>query len=182
MADPITLMAAGGMAATAAGGIIGGLGAESSGQSQQAMYNYKAGVAQLNKQIADQNASWAVQSGGIQAEEKGLQSGQAIAETKVAQSGSNLDVNSGSPAAVRKTQTDVAQFDQNVIKWDAAKTAWGYEAKAAGDTAEANLDIMAGETAKTAGDIGMVTSFLNAGASVASKWSQGKTAGMSLPG
>jgi hypothetical protein len=166
------------MAASAIGGIVGGLGAQEAGQANAAAYQYKAGVAMLNKQINDQNANWALQSGGIQGEEQGLKSGQEIAQTKVAQSGSGLDVNSGSEAAVRKTQTDVAQFDQNVIQWNSAKTAYGYETKAATDVAEANLDTMASTQSKEAGNINMLTSFLNAGGSVASKWMQGSQAGM----
>lgn len=177
MADPITMAAGASMAMTAAGGIVGGLGANEAGEAQANAYRYKAGVALLNKQINEQNASWATQAGGIQAQESGMKSAQQIGETKVLQSGSNLDVNSGSPAAVRKTQTDVAQFDQGVIRWDAAKTSWGYESKAAGDLAESNLDQMAATQSEKAGQISMVTSFLNAGGSVAGKWMQGKTAG-----
>lgn len=166
------------MGMSAIGGIIGGLGANEAGQAQADAYRYKAGVAMLNKQISQQNASWATQTGGIQADIAGRKAAQAIGETKVVQSGSNLDVNTGSSAAVRKTQTDVAQFDQNVIRWDAAKTAWGYEAKASTDQAEANLDMTAASQSETAGKINMFTSFLNAGSSVAGKWMQGSQAGM----
>lgn len=166
------------MGLNAAGGIIQGLGAKEAADANAAAYTYKAGVAQLNKQINEQNANWATQAGGIQGEEEGLKAGQEIAQTKVAQSGSGFDVNSGSGAAVRKTQTDVSQFNEGVIAWDAAKTTYGYETKAMSDTAEANLDTMAASQSKIAGNISMVSSFLNAGGQVASKWMQGSTSGM----
>src|SRR5258707_8988048 len=126
MADPITLVAAGSMAASAAGGIVQGIGAKASGDAQAAAYRYKAGVALLNKQINEQNAAWSLEAGGIKGEEEGLRAGQEIGQTKVVQAASGIDVNTGSAEAVRDTQTKVAQFDQNVISWDASKTAWGF--------------------------------------------------------
>lgn len=177
MASP-AIVGGAGIAATALGGIIGGLGAKEAGDANAAAYTYKAGVARLNKQINDQNASWAVQSGGIQTEEEGLKAGQEIAGTKVAQSGSGFDVNSGSNADVRATQTKVAQFNEGVTGWEAARAAYGYETKAMTDTAEGALDTMAASQSKIAGSIGMTSSFLNAGGSVASKWMQGNTSGM----
>lgn len=176
MANPA--VAAVSMGMNAAGGLLSGLGAKEEADANAAAYRYKAGIAMLNKQINEQNASWALQSGGIQSMEAGLKARQEIANTKVQQAASNLDVNSGSAKAVRDTQTEVTQFDQNVIKWDSEKAAYGYETKATMDVAEANLDQMAATQSEEAGDIKMVTSFLNAGSSVAGKWMQGKTAGM----
>lgn len=177
MADPISMVAVGSMAASAAGGIVSGLGAEQSAEANAQAYRYKAGVAQLNKQINKQNAAWALQSGDIQAMESGMKAGQQIAETKVIQAASNLDVNSGSAAAVRDTQTTVAAFDQNVIRWDASKTAYGYETKAVTDEAETNLDKMAASQSEEAGKYAMWSSFLGGASSVSSKWMQGSQAG-----
>ena len=174
MADPVTI---GAMALTAGGSIISGIGAQKSGQANAAAYRYKAGVALLNKQINEQNASWAIQAGEAKAMTEGLKSREAIASTKVVQSGSGFDVNSGSNEKVRETQTDVAQYDQNVIRWDSAKTAWGYETKATTDVAEANLDQMAASQAEEAGTLGMFGSFISGAGNVAGKWMQGKSAG-----
>jgi hypothetical protein len=179
MVDPVSLGAAAvGIGSTVAGGVVSGLGAQQSAQAQSQAYQYKAGVALLNKQISQQNASWALQSGDISAEEKGLQGAQELANTKVAQAASGLDITGGSAEAVRKSQTSAVSFDQNVIRWDAAKTAYGYEAKAATDQAESTFDDMAATQAKEAGQISMVSSFLGAASSVSSKWLQGKSAGM----
>src|SRR5712664_13396 len=177
MVDPITASVGIGMAASAAGGILGGIGAKQSGEANAAAYHYKAGVALINKQINEQNASWATQAGGTKAMISGLKSRQQIASTKVVQSGSGFDVNSGSNERVRDTQTDVAQYDQNVISWDAAKTAWGYETKATTDVAEANLDQMAAKTSEEAGTLGMWGSFISGAGNVAGKWMQGKSSG-----
>jgi hypothetical protein len=177
MADPFTIGAVG-AAAGGAGSIIQGIGAGFSGEAQASASRYKAGVALLNQQINKQNANWAIESGDIKGEEAGLKSGQEIAQTKTTQSGSGFDVTGGTNEAVRDTQTKVAQFDQNVIQWDAAKTAWGFESKAATDEAESKLDLMAADTESKAGQISEVASFIGGASSVASKWYQGKATGI----
>jgi hypothetical protein len=142
------------------------------------MYQYKAGMALINKQVADQNAQWDIQSGGASAEEKGLQGAQVIGGTKVLQSGAGIDVNSGTAKVVRENQTSAVGYDQSVIRWNAGKAAYGQGVKAAQDTAEATLDTASAANAQTAGKIGAIASVLGASASVASKWSQGNTLGM----
>lgn len=178
MADPATAMAGVGIASSVAGGFLGAAGASQSAEASAKAYDYKAQIALFNKQINEQNARWALDSGGISAMEAGLKSRQEIANTKVAQAGSGFDVNAGSAEAVRDTQHEVAAFDQNVIRWDAAKTSYGYMAKAKSNEMEATLDTMAATSARKAGDIGVASSFISAAGSVASKWTQGKAAGM----
>lgn len=178
MADPITASAAISMGATAGGGILGAFGAEQQGAAQAQMYQYKAGVALLNKQIDTQNASWAKEAGDTQSEIAGLRGGQQIASTKVSQAAGGADVNSGTNVQVRADQGAATQFDQNIIRWNAAKTEYSYNAKATMDQAEANLDIASADNAKSAADISALGSILGATSSVASKWSQGKTIGI----
>src|SRR5229473_5650645 len=105
MTDPVTI---GVMAATAGGAIISGIGAQKTGQANAAAYRYKAGVAMLNKQVNEQNAAWATQAGGAKAQVEGMKSREVIASTKVAQSASDFDVNTGSNERVRDSQTQVA--------------------------------------------------------------------------
>lgn len=177
MASPAS-MGGLGMVGSLAGGIVGAFGSVTAGNAAAAASTYKAGIATLNSQINKQNANWSLESGGIKGEESGLEAGQKIAQTKSAQAASGFDVTTGTNQAVRDTQTKAAQFDQNVIAWDASKTAWGFEAKAATDTAQARLDTMAAGAEKEAGQIGAVSSFLGGATSVASKWSQASQTGM----
>jgi hypothetical protein len=177
MASPAILGGIG-IAGSAAGGILGAFGAKSSGDATAAMYQYKAGMAAINKQISDQNQQWALQSGGVQAELSGLKSAQEIGGTKVAQSAGGLDVNSGSPAATRGEQIKAAQFDQETIAWNAQKTAYGFAVKGAEATAEGTMDTMAASNAKTAGDINALSSILGGVSSVSSKWLQASNIGL----
>lgn len=186
MADPISIgaSAAIGLGSTVLGSFLGAKGAEDTAGAQAQMFQYKAGMALMNQRINKQNAQFARDAGDINAEEAGLKDAQNIAETKVKQSASGLDVNTGSNATTRESQAYAAKFDQDAIHFDAAKTAYGYEAKAAGDEAEANLDMFAASNAKTAGDINAMSSILGGVSSVATKWSQASTSGLfsSKPG
>lgn len=179
MTNPVTATIGGiGMAANAAGSIFGAIGAAQQGAANQAMYNYKAGIALIQQKADLQNANWAEDAGDINAEEKGLQSGQLVAATKTQEAASGFDVNTGSGARVRTAQEDASNFDQSLIRWDASKTAYGFRVKAAMDEAESRLDTMSAGYAKQAGDIGVATSILGGVSGVASKWTQSKGLGM----
>lgn len=177
MASPAILGGIG-IAGSAVGGILGAIGAKSSGDSTAAMYQYKAGMAAVNKQISDQNQQWAEQSGGVQAEESGLKSAQEVGGTKVAQSAGGLDVNSGSPAATRSAQINAAEFDQATTAWNAQKTAYGFAVKGVEATAEGTMDTMAASNAQTAGNINALSSVLGGVSSVSSKWLQASNIGL----
>lgn len=165
------------MVGSAVGGLIQAIGAGTSASAQAAASTYKAGVAQLNQQINLQNANFALESGDIQAEEQKLAGEQEIANTTVTQAASGFTVGQGTNKSVTDSQQLVSDFDQNVIKWNASTTAWGYEAKAATDQAESQLDLMAASTQKQAGVLGEISSFVTAGTNVASKWYQGQSTG-----
>jgi hypothetical protein len=179
MTDPVSATIGGiGMAANAAGSIFGAIGASQQGAANQAMYNYKAGIALMQQKADEQNANWAEQAGDINSMEKGLQTGQLIAATKTQQAASGFDVNTGTATRVRSSQEDASEFDQNLIKWDSSKTAYGFRVKAAMDEAESRLDTMSAGYAKQAGDINATTSILGGVSGVASKWTQSKGLGM----
>lgn len=175
--DPGT-MAAISIGSTLLSGALGASGAKFSADASSDAFNFKAGIAKLNSDINKQNASWAINSGAIKAANYGLKAGQEIADTKVVQAASGLDINSGSKEAVRDTQSEVAKYDQNLIRADAAHTAHGYEVKAAADSMEAELDRTSASNAGKAGKLGILSSIIGSASSVASKWTQGNTLGM----
>lgn len=165
-------------AGTVVGNLMQGFGVDQADQAQAAANTYKAGVAQLNRQINQQNANWAVEAGEAQGMQQGMKSRQEIAQTKTVQAASGFDVNSGTNEKVREDQNTIAEYDQNVINWNAAKTAYGYETKATMDQAESQLDLMGAASEKEAGNMALIGSFINAGFSVSSKWMQAKQIGM----
>ena len=167
MADPISMVALG---ATAIGSGVSAYGKYQEGQSQSAMYNYQAGVAQVNAQIAKQDANYTLQAGGVQSQEAGMRERAVIGATRAGFGASN--VAGASKNAVVSSEIEVGQQTQGIIAANAAKRAYGYEVGAASDTAQAGADQFAAETSKTAGGIGAVSSILGGIGSVSSKWLQ----------
>ena|SRR5882757_386847 len=177
MADPLTIAGIG-MGASAAGSILGAFGAEQGGQAQSQMYQYQAAIAQMNSKIAKQNADYTRAVGEVQAQQSGMKTRAQVGQTVATQGASGLDVNKGSNVAVRQSETEIGQYEQTVIRSNAAKKAYGYEVEAASDTAQANLDTMAASQAEKAGDIGALSSLLGGASSVSSKWLQGRQIGL----
>jgi hypothetical protein len=167
-----------GIGASLAGGILGAEGAKQSAAATQQMYNYQAGVAQINSKIDLQNADFARNQGEVQATQFGLKERQQEGAIKVAQSASNLDVNSGSAIDVQTSQRKLGQMDLTQIRSNAAKTAYDFDVKSTMDLNQSTLDITAGTNAIAAGNIQAMSSIIGSVGSVSSKWMQGSQAGM----
>lgn len=174
MADPFTIVAIG---STVLGAATSAAGAYSSGQSQGAMYQYQAGIAAMNSQIAKQNADYAIAAGEVSAQESGMKTRAQIGTTIAQQGAGGLAVGSGSNARVVTSERAIGQEDQALIRSNAAKQAYGFEVQAAQDTAQGQLYSAASTNAKTAGDINAVGSFLSGAGSVSSKWLQASQTG-----
>lgn len=167
-----------GIGTTIAGGVVAAQGAKTTAAATQQAYNYQAGVAQINSKIDLQNADYSRDQGEREAELYGLKAGQTEANIKVAQAASGLDVNSGSAKDVQSSQKVVAGIDMAQIRSNAAKVAYDYDVKSTMDLNQSTLDVIGGENAKIAGDIQAESSILGTVGSVATKWSQGQTAGL----
>lgn len=167
-----------GLGSTIAGGILGATGAKQQGDAQQAMYNYKAGVARINADIDRQNATWARDKGDKEALQYGMKAAQQAGQIRASQGASGLDVNSGSNLDVQTSQKAVTKMDTDMIRANAAKIAFDYERQAVMDENQAGLDTMAGSYAKQAGDIKATQSILGTVSTVSSKWSAGNSAGL----
>lgn len=163
-------MAAASSVATLVGGGLSAYGAEAKGSADQAMYNYQSGVAKLNASIARQNADYTRTAGETAAYQSGLKTADVVGRQTVAQAASGIDVNSGSAKAIRDTTTSLGQMDQQLIRTNYAKKAYGYETEAVTKDTEAYADTIAGQQAKKAGDIGAASSILGSVSSVAGKW------------
>jgi hypothetical protein len=167
-----------GIGSSILGGLTSAIGSIFSGMSQEKMYNYQAGVARLNAQIARQNATYALNVGEQQAQKYGLTAAQRQGQIKVSQAASGLDVNSGSAKEVQQSQKELTSLDLTQIRSDAAKTAYNYEVQGVQYGAQAGVDTMAGRNAMSAGLISAESSILGTAGSVASQWLRGSQLGM----
>lgn len=177
MADPFS-WAAIGMAASAAGAGVSAFGSASSGSSRAKMYQYQAGIAQMNEKIAKQNADYSRSVGEVTAQESGLKTRAQIGETRAIQGASNLDVNTGSPSLVRASEHEIGQQDQTIIRSDAARRAYGFDVEAAQARAQGNIYNLSASSSRTAGNIGAISSILGGVSSVSSRWLQGRSVGL----
>lgn len=160
------------------GGLTGAASASEQSQAQQATYNYQAGVATINAQIAKQNQEYAVQQGEQEAQTAGMQGAQQMGKIKVAQASSGLDINSGSAKQVQNSQQLVTDLNLDQIRSNAAKTAYDYDVQATQYTNQATLYKMGAANAAAAEPYNVASSILGSASSVSSKWLQGQSVGM----
>jgi hypothetical protein len=174
------------------------------------MADYQAAVADQNRKIALQNADYSRVVGDVQASESGMKTAAEIGTAKAYQAASGVNVNTGSAVDVRTSMTQLGYYDQQTIRANAAKTAWGYDVEATQDEAQGALYSLtaatdrASATAATAaagvtraalpleqqayglagkaGDIAAQASIVSAASSVADKWIGAFSKGISIPG
>jgi len=167
---------------------------------------YRAAVAKINADIAKQNATYERDVGEISAQQSGMKSRAELGAMKAQQGASGIAINSDTATHVRESMIELGMYDQMMIRSNAARRAYGFEAEATQDLAQADLYryesgmqlaqkenalTAAGMTRETiplqrqamslagqAGALGAQTSMINMVGSVASKWMQGKQLGM----
>lgn len=167
-----------GIAAAGAGGILGAFSALGKGEADSARFNYQAGIAETNKRIALQNADYQRKTGENQAQQSGLKTRQDVAHAKVAQAASGINVNTGTAAALRTSVEDRGKYDQDIIRANASRRAFGYDVKAWESGEQANVFKTSASNSKTAGVLGAISSIIGGASSVSSKWSQASQAGL----
>ena len=153
---------AGGVA-SAAGGILGGLGSYNA-------YSYKAAVAKQNAEIAKGNAEYATWEGGKAAERQGLADQFQLGKIVTQQAASGTDVNSGTNLAVQQSQQRVASENQMMIRSNASRKAYGYEVERTNLLNEASMDKQAGTNALISGGLNAAGSIIGGASSVSDKW------------
>lgn len=215
-----------GTGATILGGVLSAYGAQEQGKAQQlniqgqiyssigqvfnlqtqaAQYGYQAniatyqaGVARMNAQVASSDADYALASGEVTGYEEGQKDMAARNHALVASAASGIDVNSASSAGVRKSITDISQYNQDIIRNSAAWSAYSYDVQEVTDEAQATvldytsaedkaqqentlqaaniaeqaipLETQAYGLAGRAADINSIASLLGGGTSVANMW------------
>lgn len=170
MADPITLAVAG--TAVSAGGAL------FKGFASSQMYGYQAQIAQMNAQIAKQNAAYETALGEVQAQQQGMKTKAVISETKAAQGASGLDLTTGTAVEVRASEAELGAEDTAMVRSNAARRAYGYEVEASQDIAQANMYKAASSNAMVSGFLDAGSSILGGGGGITSRWLKGQTAGM----
>ena len=139
------------LALGAIGAVTSAAGAIGQGESAAAEARYQSQVAAKNQIIANQHAKYALQAGETQAADVGMQERARAGEVTTGLAASGLDINSGSPANVRKSQAELGDLAQLRTMGNAQMTAYGYRTQAGSfgaqsqlESAEAPRDILGG--------------------------------------
>ena len=132
MADPVTLIAVGSLAATVAGTGISAIGASKTAAANSQQATYMSAVAANNKKIAEQNAQYALASGRQSAQIQDLKTSQNLGQIKTTQAANGLDVNSGSNLDVQRSTQEIGRLDTLTIMNNAIKQSGGFLAQASG--------------------------------------------------
>lgn len=175
MADPVTLATIA-IAGNALGSVVGAAGSIYGGFAKSSMYNYQAGVASVNAKIARQNAEYSRQVGEFKSEQSGMKTRQQLGKVVAQQGASGFRVGEGSAGDVKESVSMLGRSEQDVIRSDAARAAYGHEVEALNFEAQSNVYKMAGKAAKVEGFFGAGESILGGASSTSSKWLQFQTA------
>jgi alkanesulfonate monooxygenase SsuD/methylene tetrahydromethanopterin reductase-like flavin-dependent oxidoreductase (luciferase family) len=131
---------------------------------------YQAAVAKNNQILAGRYADLSTERGNIQSELSNYKTRQALGTARAGFAAQGVDVNSGSPLAVRQSIAEVGELDSQIIRQKAAEEAFGYKVKGGDFAAEAELDKMKASNAETAGAFNVASSILGTASSVSGKW------------
>jgi hypothetical protein len=171
MADPATL-ALTMMVTTAIAGATKAGGELFTGFANAASYKYQAGVAAVNERIAKQNAEFSRAVGESKAETSGIKTAQQVGQTKATQGASGFRAGEGSGGEVISSEQMIGEAEQNTIRSNAARAAYGHEVEAINFGAQSKLYSMASTNSKISGTINATSTLLGSASSVGDKWLQ----------
>jgi hypothetical protein len=152
------------------GGGVSAMGAAKTADANSQAATYQAAVAKNNQILAGRYADLSTERGNIQSELSNYKTRQALGTARAGFAAQGVDVNSGSPLAVRQSIAEVGELDSQIIRQKAAEEAFGYKVKGGDFAAEAELDKMKASNAETAGAFNVASSILGTASSVSGKW------------
>lgn len=167
-----------GTAMTGIGAVAGAAGSVLGGFSKAGMYNYQAGIAEINSRIEKQNADYSYNTGEIQAQEAGMKTAAQVGQTMTRQAAGNIVVGAGSSADVVASEQKLGALDRSLIFRDAAHAAYGHIVQSDIDKAQAGAYKSAATASIIGGILGGIGSLASGASSVASKWYQGESTGV----
>jgi len=186
-------MFAGGAAAAGAGGAAAaassslGLGALSTGLStvggvlgavgtyQQGMFQSK--IATYNAQLAEQGKEAALTAGSNAESIKRMQTGKLVGEEAAAQAAGGVDVGGGSAEQVRNATKVSGEMDALNIRYNAARSAYGYQQEAFSDLLQAQSARQSAVSGLVGGIFKAGSSFISGASSLTDKWLQYQMSG-----
>lgn len=119
------------MAVSSLGAILTAFG---QARAATAQGDYEQGLSRTNATIASIQARQTIEAGDVAASRKDMETQQVVGALRARGGASGVDVNVGSPAAVRTSVAGVGAADELTIRNNAARQAWGFQTEAISDT------------------------------------------------
>lgn len=130
------------------GGLISamsGLGAAfSDANAMKASSDFKARQLDLNAKLADLQGASVIEAGNLESAMVGKKVSQVIGAGRASAAGQGVVVDSGSAAEVQKSSQVQGALEEETIKRNAWKEAWGFETEAENFRSEANMHRLEG--------------------------------------
>lgn len=183
-----------------ANGLIGAVGSYYQGKMAQAEYNYQANILRQNANIAEVNAKVAemnakrketeahetVMAGGAEEARLRLKIARLKGEQKAVAGASGFEITSGSNLETLLDTEEMGARDIETLRYNYQVNRWGHlseadeyirqalehKTQAVGLRGQADMSMVAGKHAKSAGKIGALTGLIGTGMTVASSWYQ----------
>lgn len=141
------------IALSAAGTLVGTMGALRAGDSAKKLGQYEAQIARNNAIVAEQNADYAIKAGMTRAQAKGLEGAATTGRIRAAVAARGIDVNKGTAADVQESARELAQLDTETTLHHGYLEAYGYRTQAANLVEQAKLDEAAAEESSRASKV-----------------------------
>lgn len=164
--------------ASVAGTGIAAVGALNTAAATAADARYKAQVAKNNEIIAVQNAQYASQAGAAATTRAQLKQRAELGAIGAGLAASGVDINTGSPAAVRSSASGLTQLDTATTAGDAGLRVYGFRTQASNYGAESGLRRAEASQADIAGPISAGSTFLSGVGGLAAKWKPWQTSAL----
>ena len=154
-------LAAAGVGLAIAGTILNVGGKIAGGIANKRAADYQAGIADLNRQIAEQNAKMALERGQVEQQEQDIQSLTMIGTQEAVQGASGIEVTSGSAVQARAVARRLARLDALRVRENSRLEARAYRTQAIGQQAQATLLRREGRQSLVAGFLGGFSSLIS---------------------
>lgn len=142
------------------------------GLSNTAAYLYQSKVAGNNAAIMARNAAAATSAGEYAEGVSRIRTSQKVAQQQVGYAGSNIDVGSGTPQAVKRGTEGVGEAEALAIRYNAAREAYAYQSEASQARAQQRLSQMGAIQSLAAGAGQTYASYISASSALRSREAQ----------
>jgi hypothetical protein len=118
---------------------IAAVSAFAAAKTQKAQAEYQGKVAANNAKAAEWQAEDAIQRGNAAADNVRRRGGQTAGSQRAAMAAAGLDIGTGSALSILEDTDYFNQLDQNTVRDNAAREAWGYKVQGSNAQATAQM-------------------------------------------